>query len=485
MSSGYALLRELKPYSLAEIAQEIGCEEMLASEVVSHLLSHGIVRYRTGTENDETETADEVGATDAQCYRFRYVGIVVTCGVVIICYPKYFVTRKPHRYELKQMIRVLRKLDGFGELSRPYYEGASTDRLAVIVRLLELYDEHGVYTNFEETRVLNGDGVIDWGRTVDTINPVLSDGQPVYLDFWTRKTRRDETDVITRLHRAILTECSRFLTSCGLAELLGTGEIELSSETVKEFGDAEYLDVMLERERALQFVTWKQEVIDLMRLYLGGNELASVSDEVLCMGTTAYYHAWELACKVAFGDLLDTRLAELPIKPNDKWSGRSNKSLLQIIPCPAWSKPGGTSLGNVDTLIPDTVTFFEHEDGSRLFCIYDAKYYVPELGQRITSQPGVESVTKQFLYQSAYKQFVVDHAFDKVVNAFLVPSENNQIELMATVEFSSVMGSLVHEIPQFSDHIDMWALPASQVFEHYLRSTRMDARTLFCITADC
>ncbi|MGI6535098.1 MAG: LlaJI family restriction endonuclease [Eggerthellaceae bacterium] len=466
----YALVRELKPYSLAEIAQEMGCGEGLAGEVVDRLLSRGVVRFRTGTESDEGEVADEAGASDDERYQFRYVGIVVACGVVIICYPKY-IRRKdgPTDDELKQMLRVLRRLDGYGELPRPRHGGASADRLAVIVRLLELYEERGVYTNFEETRVLNGNGVIDWGRTVDTINPILSEGQPVYLDLWTRKTRRDETDVVTRLHRAILTECSRFLTRCGVAELLGIGEVELSAETVDDFGDAEALDWMLERERASQFVTWKQEAIDLMRLYLGGAGTSAVADEVLCMGTTAYYHAWELACKKAFGDLLDTRLGDLPIGLAEGWRERANEKLLQIIPRPLWARPDGTGLGDVDTLIPDTVTIATNGDGSWLLCIYDAKYYVPELGGKITRQPGVESVTKQFLYQSAYRQFVVDHGFDRVVNAFLVPSEGDEPTFLASVSFNEVMGPLVNEIPQFSDHIDMWSLPAGEIFECYLQ----------------
>jgi hypothetical protein len=475
MRSGYALFRELRPYSLAEIAHEIGCSEGVAGEVIDRLLSRGVVRFRTGTEADEGELADEAGASDDEHYQFRYVGIVLVRGIAIVCYPKYFAKREPSKDELRQTLRVVRKLDGFGELPRPRHGSASADRLAVIVRLLELYEERGIYTDFEETRVLNGNGVIDWGRTVDTVTPILSDGQPVYLDLWTRKTRRDDTDVVTRLHRAILTECSCFLSDCSVAELLGIGEVELSGETVEGFGDLDALDWMLERERASQFVTWKQEAIDLMRLYLGGAGTSAVADEVLCMGTTAYYHAWELACKVAFGDLLDTRLSDLPIELAGRWRERSGEKLLQIIPRPLWARPDGTGLGDVDTLIPDTVTFARSGDGLRLFCIYDAKYYVPKLGGRITGQPGVESVTKQFLYQSAYRDFVVDHGFDGVVNAFLVPSDEDEPRLLATVTFPGV---ITRETAPFSNCIGMVALPASKIFERFLKGARADAQNL-------
>lgn len=206
-----------------------------------------------------------------------------------------------------------------------------TDRLAVIVRLLQLYDECGIYTNFEESRELNGNGIIDWQRTIDTQTPVLPHGRPIYLDVWTRKTRRDEADLVTRLHRAILTECSRFLEDCGLAGLLGIDGVELTGETPSNFGDPDVLDWRLEREWAAQFVTWKQEAIDLMRAYLAGGGIAVAGGDTLRLGTTSYCYAWELACKAVFDDLLGTRLRDLPINLCGGWRGRGDETLLQII----------------------------------------------------------------------------------------------------------------------------------------------------------
>lgn len=86
-------------------------------------------------------------------------------------------------------------------------------------------------------------------------------------------------------------------------------------------------------------------------------------------------------------------------------------------------------------------------------------------------QPGLESVTKQFLYQSAYKRFIETHEFDAVVNAFLVPSESRELVNLARVSFPEVMGKSIHPL---SDYIDMWALPASRVFEAYLDDDRID-----------
>ena len=193
------------------------------------------------------------------------------------------------------------------------------------------------------------------------------------------------------------------------------------------------------------------------------------------LGTTSYYHAWEAACKTAFGDSLDYRLLELPLKLSDAWLEDKSKTLLQIIPRPLWKRAQGMDdAGDVDTLIPDTVTFTEVR-GRRLFCIYDAKYYSPSRQGRIYGQPGVESITKQFLYQSAYQRFVEEHDFDGVVNTFLVPSEEDNPALVASVSFPGVMSAATGASEKFSDHIDMWALPAHEVFDCYLRGRELDS----------
>ena len=222
------------------------------------------------------------------------------------------------RAKSSRSLDVIRKLGQEGKLLDLQDGGAHSDHLALMIGLLWLYDEYGAYSNFEETRVLNGPGVIDWQRTIDMETPVISDGAPIYLDLWTRKTRRDEYDLVMRLHRAILSESSRFLEGSGLSSLLSIGTAELTDENPTDIGETEYLQWLIDRERANQYVTWKQDVLDLMRSYLSERGADAERGRVLRLGTTSYYHAWEVACKTAFGDLLDYRLRELPNSTSQK-----------------------------------------------------------------------------------------------------------------------------------------------------------------------
>ena len=43
-----------------------------------------------------------------------------------------------------------------------------------------------------------------------------------------------------RLHRAVLTECSKFMQDSGLASLLALDEVWLTDATVEDFGDADF-----------------------------------------------------------------------------------------------------------------------------------------------------------------------------------------------------------------------------------------------------
>lgn len=346
------------------------------------------------------------------------------------------------------------------------------------------FGEYGEYANYVTTRVANGAGDIDWNRTINAHLPLISGGRPVYAEYETRKTLRDDSDFITRLHQAVLTECSRDLGKAGVSDLLSLEEIWLSGEDVDDFGDAETLEWRLGRERSEQFVNWKQQVLDLLERYLLNKESAASRDEVRMLGTTSFYHLWETACKAAFGDVLDWRLGQLGLPLAGEWAQKRKDTLLGIIPRPLWERCIGsryTACGKVDTLVPDTVSLAVDGMGRRVFCIYDAKYYVPSPSGQMRHQPGLESVTKQFLYQSAYKEFVADHGFDRVVNAFLVPSADDSLTKMARVSFEKVMGKV--EAP-FSNHVDMWALPANRVFEAYLDGERIDGSEMRAIWAD-
>ena len=93
------------------------------------------------------------------------------------------------------------------------------------------------------------------------------------------------------------------------------------------------------------------------------------------------------------------------------------KTLKDLIERPKWvSKDSNTTFS--DTLIPDLISV-ERYNNECIFVILDAKYYTMYLkNNKVEGQPGIGDITKQYLYQLAYKSFIELNNIHKVKNCF-------------------------------------------------------------------
>ena len=102
--------------------------------------------------------------------------------------------------------------------------------------------------------------------------------------------------------------------------------------------------------------------------------------------------------------------------------------LKDIIEKPKWQGIDTEEKEAQDTLIPDLISIpkIGNED---YFLIFDAKYYNLRLerGKTLSGNPGVGDVTKQYMYQLAYKNFIKAHNIAVVKNCFLMPTEKDEI----------------------------------------------------------
>ena len=105
--------------------------------------------------------------------------------------------------------------------------------------------------------------------------------------------------------------------------------------------------------------------------------------------------------------------------------------------------------------------------------IFDAKYYNIQLehNKRLRGQPGIESITKQYLYQLAYQPFAEAHQINTVRNCFLMPTDSAEVVEKGTVSLSMLSNLGLQDI-------QVRLLPAETVYRHYLENTKMDIRIL-------
>lgn len=467
--------RELSYHSVASLSRLLGLDDDGTRRLVGRLCACGVLKPQGGGDDEYYASSSE----DRGKYQFTYVGIALVDEFCLIVYPKYLPPADPREANgetkdaMRQVLRVLRKSgrDNAQLVTPDEQENRPDDRPALMIALLELYGEYGVYSNYIRTLADNGNGSINWERTINNKLPFIKRGRPIYVEYRSDESDRDASDFVTRLHRCVLTKCSAFMRESGLAELLSLNEVWLSDDEIEDFGDPEYITYRLERERGVQFITWKQSVIDLLIRLVKGDGSSSSPDTPLCFGTSSFYHEWELACKTAFGDVLGERIGDLGVDLKGEWVSRKGETLLDIIPRPQWSLPDGTLCGDVETLIPDTVMLTQDSGGRSIFAILDAKYYTPVIGKTVSGVPGVESVTKQFLYQAAYRKFIVDHGFESVANVFVSPTSGDDIRFLGRVAF---LGVMPEERPPFTNSIAMFLVPAGRVFDAYLSDSMLE-----------
>ena len=119
-------------------------------------------------------------------------------------------------------------------------------------------------------------------------------------------------------------------------------------------------------------------------------------------------------------------------------------------------------------MIPDLISV-GLTNGQGYFIIFDAKYYNMQLesNKPLRGQPGLESVTKQYLYQLAYQRFIQEHGFNIVKNCFLMPTQQDDFIPKGQVAMD-MLGCLGLE------PIQNRLIPAKKAYELYLHGQKLD-----------
>ena len=114
------------------------------------------------------------------------------------------------------------------------------------------------------------------------------------------------------------------------------------------------------------------------------------------------------------------------------------------------------------------------EDRGRVFVGPLFRAHVDELRAphlRLAGHPGIESISKQYFYELAFKDFIEKLKFEGVKNAFLFPTYAEKIENKGYVELK-----MLHSIGL--ENIQVVMLPANEINQLYLENKKMDISRL-------
>lgn len=410
-----SLFQELKRYSLNEIRERLECTSENVKAYINTLRKYGIVKIVkkdsldfADLTNDDLVIADSAEEVSGASYKFDFVGIVAVKDKVVFCYPKYttYSDKKKILKELKLAIKAIRKYDSKGELVHLHNrdDKGEYNKLALSLHILQDYFENGVYTNIQEIIETNGDGEIDWDRTINETFAYIKDNRPYYLELKTRSSQNDDFDYFKRLHESIVTQCSKYLKELTILDFFDMPEVLLSELDLKDFGDTDYILYRLEREIANQFITKKQSLLKTLYTFVATSGTSSQENSYSLYGTNCMNLVWEKACGQIFGNIHDQVKSE--------------------IKKPQWFLNGGCF--ESDTLIPDIITKCVIND-SEVFCILDGKYYLVKADSSISGNPGVQDVIKQFAYHESFHDYLRTQHCESVFNAFLFPLSDARI----------------------------------------------------------
>lgn len=481
-------VREQQRYTKNNLKSIFSMDKSAVERFIKNLKAFGVLKSVKNNEDqlemsdlvdDDIEISDETAVSGDCLYVFTYVGII-TCGSrVIKVYPKYLMKQRDDYFsEMKQVVKVLERYSRSDEQMVSMFNGDGENRsfniLAVILYLLNDYFEYGIYTNSEDIIEVNGDGEILWGKTIDESFALIEDNRPYYMELYTGKTIDDDMDYFKRLHECILTECSNQLRQAQLENLFGIETIEPSEEVLDDFGDREYILERISKELNVQFNTHRQILLKTLYVYVAQNRRMFEDNDGICMyGTTAYHAVWEKICAEVFDNKLNTSLGQLKmhVPLAEEFQSQKKDSLIDIIEKPIWE---GTDTAQTakDTLIPDLISMPSVGDVD-YFVIFDAKYYLLQLekGKNLRGNPGVGDITKQYLYQLAYKKFIEAHHIAVVKNCYLMPTEKDEIIKKGTARMPMLEALRL-------ENIQIRQLPAAMMYEYYLTQRKMDIRLL-------
>ena len=481
MHSGY--FRERQGYTKAEIATKLGKGVEDTVDLLGQLKSYGVLKaVRPATsgidfsdvEDDDLVVSDVDIDNPSQLFVFDYVGIVTAGGCVFKMFPKYVTDETDLLRQLQQILRVIRRYHAI-EQTIPMAHGFDPqtpfNMLAIMVYIITDYLENGVYTSVKDITELNGEGEIDWMRTVNEIDPYVSNLRPVYVNVVTRRQIDDDADYFRRLHRCIAASCFAALKTEELDILFSIPSEIHSDQEIEDFGDRGYILDRLLREVNVQFITRKQMLLRTMAAFVSQHRTSPDIMRLSMYGTNCFHMVWEKVCAEVLGNSLKKPISALPIRLAGEFAAQSSVTLVDLIQYPRWT--AFLANGNQkthqakDTLIPDIVSIYDR-GGVPCFGIFDAKYYSMRLDAiGVFKQPGIGDVTKQYLYQLAYSRFIRSHGFADVQNAFLIPTSDYQASA-----YGKVSMDMLRSLPTNPELCDILVvkLPASKMYAWYLDS---------------
>lgn len=357
---------------------------------------------------------------------FEYVGISAYKEKTICVFPKHYLISEISGSESKEMTTILKVLKKYSSTTAVQGDGTylssdyrrDSNVVALADYILSDYSRNGYYIKEENTHTLNGDGEINWFRTIEDIEPVFNKYRPIYLDTINMSNSVVTDNTIINLHKYAVYFCDMYF-----GELLGYGlsDVDTTIQDINYLGDVDGLIGIVERELS---VTFSDQKCNQLRVIIAFLRMALNSESVqILYGIKTFENVWEKVCGFVI---------------NNEYDNYKN-----TIPKPKWTIYPNATPSEKSTYIPDIIRTTK-ELRENIFFILDAKYYnIRSENGVLSNNPGVGDVSKQLLYELALEASLSQ--FSRKYNVFLFPAiQDNKFTVFGTVNLEFLKRNPVH-----------------------------------------
>lgn len=428
--------KELEPYSEDELKEKLDLQDRADDyeRTIEKLTEKKVLVQQDGGQ-----------------YCFEFVGVLIFHHVVLFLLPKY-VRERDKKATAKQLLSLFyeyskreslesKEVESVGDIAT----AADYNVLSVIIFLLYDYFGNGLYSNEKNVFLFAGEDAIDWQKTIDEVQPIISGGEVLYLDYYTASAQNDEENYFRQLHKYVLNQCTSKLEDLGLIEFFGFEPFAFNVDE-DSLGPQQAIISRINIELNTQFNSRKQLLLKAISSFITEEKMEGDTFAVSFYGTRSFYSVWEKTCAYILGN---------------KYA-----ALRKYIAKPAWKTVTGIT-HEANTLIPDIVSIFENQ-ADKALVITDAKYYDIELTDtNLSKNPGVEDISKQYLYRLAFKAYCRSRNYNMIWNILLFPGEKDVMEDIGNVSIDFLKALELEDIR-------LIRMPAHIVFDLYIASEKID-----------
>lgn len=346
-----------------------------------------------------------------------FVGLRIKNGEIHFHYPESYDLsdendKKSFRYDVVNIIRTISLAKSKTSSSSLSDSGVHQSEQFAIMSYLWIirdYLSNGYYRNSEKIYSVNGNGKINWKKTLDT-QPIISNGNIIYNNVVV-EVRNDCDDVITEAHKWCVFDSVR-----KIGWLFGLSEKSVFVSKTADSVIKKYIRaIRTELKRTFDDVK-KARLNHMLKVLMGVDD--SDRTKEIVYGVDKYHYVYERMVDYIFSNIDDIT----KYNPNAKW----------------YLKKNAFEPKDASALRPDTILLDTKQNGEKVAYVLDAKFYRFGTTGKESDLPTTTSIQKQITYgDNIICNLQEKENIKQVYNAFVMPynKHNNIFDYKENLEY--------------------------------------------------